>query len=157
VADKKFPYEDSRAGEGALIETQKILAKFGCESFGTMVDAERGVTIVQFKYRGRTVSMEASWTGYAAALKKARPYNYRMRGTRADYDERLLKKAKVAVCSVLRDWVKSQITAVECGIMSFDAVFMPYMLLSHGKRLVDEADKIMRSKGIELLNYEEES
>lgn len=30
---------------------------------------------------------------------------------------------------MLRDWVKGQTTAVECGIMSFEAAFMPHMLL----------------------------
>lgn len=30
-----------------------------------------------------------------------------------------------AVNSILRDWVKGQTTAVECGIPSFEAVFLP--------------------------------
>jgi hypothetical protein len=28
----------------------------------------------------------------------------------------------------LRDWIKGQVTAIECGILKFEAVFMPYML-----------------------------
>lgn len=46
-------------------------------------------------------------------------------------------QAKTSVCSVLRDWVKSQVTAVECGIMSFEAAFMPHMMLPTGERVID--------------------
>src|SRR3990172_5640408 len=61
----KLPYETATSGDKALIELQRTLAKFGCQSFGTMTDAERGVTIVQFKWRNRQVSLRASWKGYA--------------------------------------------------------------------------------------------
>ena len=38
-----LPYENSTAGHKALAELQKVLAKFGCQTFGTMTDAERGM------------------------------------------------------------------------------------------------------------------
>ena len=33
--------------------------------------------------------------------------------------------------------MKGQITAIECGILSFEAVFMPYMLTSDGRTLFE--------------------
>ncbi len=124
-----IPYESVRGNsDQALAEIGKILAKFGCQSFGHMIDAERGVTIVQFKFRGQNVSLEASWKGYAAAYKKAHP---------REKDSRALELGKRAVCSCLRDWIKGQVTAVECGVMSFGAVFMPHMLLPTGERVID--------------------
>lgn len=132
-----IPYETATSGDKALIELQRALAKFGCQSFGTMTDAERGCTVVQFKHRGRTVSLEANWKGYAAAWMKAHPYKYSVRGTRQDHERRALKQAQISVCSLLRDWVKGQVTAVECGVMSFEAVFMPHMLTDNGMRLID--------------------
>ncbi len=123
-----IPYEDCVGGDNALNATAKILEKFGCQSFGHMIDAERGMTIVHFKWRGQQISLEASWKGYAAAYKKAHPNHS---------DARALELAKRAVCSCLRDWVKGQITAVECGVMSFGAVFMPHMLLPTGERVID--------------------
>lgn len=45
----------------------------------------------------------------------------------------------MSVCSVLRDWVKGQTTAVECGVLSFETAFMPYMLLPDGRRVIDAA------------------
>ena len=132
-----IPYQSSTAGASALAELQKILGKFGCATFGTMTDVERGMTIVQFRWRDRNVSLEASWKGYAVAWLKENPYTFRSRGTRQQHEARALEQAKISVCSILRDWVKGQVTAVECGIMSFEAAFMPHMLLPTGERLID--------------------
>lgn len=132
-----IPYATATSGDKALIELQRILGKFGCQTFGTMTDAEKGETIVQFRWRNREVSLRASWKGYAAAYLKDNPYSNRMRCTRQQYEDAALKQARVSVCSVLRDWVKGQVTAVECGIMSFEAAFMPHMLLSTGERVID--------------------
>lgn len=132
-----LPYETATSGDNALADLQRTLGKFGCQSFGTMTDAERGCTIVQFKHRGLVVMLEASWKGYAVAWLKAHPYSPRMRGTRHDHEQKALKQAQISVCSVLRDWVKAQVTAIECGVMSFEAAFMPHMLTSDGARLID--------------------
>ena len=134
---KSIPYESvAGTGDQALAEIGKILGKFGCQSFGHMTDAERGMTIVQFKWRGQQISLEASWKGYAAAWQKAHPYRGHSSG-RVAYDARALELGRRAVCSCLRDWIKGQTTAVECGVMSFGAVFMPHMLLPTGERVID--------------------
>lgn len=132
-----IPYETASSGERALNELQRALQKFGCQSFGTMTDGERGITIVQFKWRNRAVSLEASWKGYAAAWLKAHPYKYNSRATRQQHEKRALEQGQQSVCSVLRDWVKGQITAIECGVMSFEAAFMPHLLLPTGQRVID--------------------
>ena len=140
----KLPYETATSGDKALVDLQRTLAKFGCQSFGTMIDAEVGETIVQFKWKNRTVSLRASWKGYANAILKAHPpRGYGTQRTKAI--ERANEQAKISVCSVLRDWTKGQITAVECGVMSFEAAFMPHMLLPSGERVIDrvQADKLL--------------
>lgn len=134
---KSLPYENATSGESALVDVQKILAKFGCSQFGTMQDVEKGETILQFRHRGKDVSLIVSWRGYATAFLKTHPYSRRTRMSETVYQKRALEKGKIAVCSILRDWVKAQITAVEVGMMTFDAVFMPHILLPTGKRIVD--------------------
>jgi hypothetical protein len=123
------PYERAVAGQNAIHEMQKTLAAFGCSSFGTMTDNDRGCMIVAFKWRDQQVSLEANWIGYVQLLMKA--------GWR-DKDK-ALKQAQTSVCSILRDWVKGQTTAVECGVISFHEAFMPYMLLKNGQRVIDAA------------------
>ena len=132
-----LPYATAKIGNKALLELQRILNNFGCQSFGTMTDSEKGETIVQFRWLTREVSLRASWKGYAARWLKEYPYKNRMRRTRADYEQEALRQAQLSVCSVLRDWVKAQVTAVECGVMSFDAAFMPHLLLPTGERVID--------------------
>jgi hypothetical protein len=64
----------------------------------------------------------------------------KIRGTRAvglDHEQAALRQGQVAVNSILRDWIKGQVTAVECGILSFEAVFLPYMLTADGRPLVE--------------------
>jgi len=51
--------------------------------------------------------------------------------------------AQIAVCSLLRDWAKAQVTAVECQLMSCEEVFMPHMLLPDGHRMVEAAVKLL--------------
>lgn len=134
-----LPYENATSGEKALLEVQKILAQFGCQAFGTMQDIEHGEVIVHFRWQGREVSLSASWRGYAAALLKHHPYTSRSRCSKQDHEKQAFHQAQISVCSVLRDWIKGQVTAVETGILSFEAVFLPYLLLPNGERLVDRA------------------
>ena len=142
-----LPYESATSGQNALRDVEAILAKFNCQSFGVMTDNERGLTIIQFKWRDRHISLEASWKGYAVAWQKHHPWTSRVRGSKADYDAKALAIGKVAVCSVLRDWIKGQVTAIECGVLSFEAAFMPHMLLPSGERVLD---RVQRTKLLEL-------
>jgi hypothetical protein len=136
-----LPYESATAGDRALTEAQKTLDAFGCQNFGTMIDTEFQRVIVTFKWRDRQVQLEASWKGYAHAWTKRHPHTYKSRGTKQEYERKALDQARISVCSVLRDWIKGQITAVETGIMSFEAAFMPHMLLPTGERVIDRVQR----------------
>lgn len=133
----KLPYSSSTAGQAALADLEKVLDRFGCKAFGTMTDAEKGTTIVQFRWRSREVMLEASWKGYATAWLKENPLHVNHRRTRAEHEAVALAQARISVCSVLRDWVKGQVTAIECGVMSFETAFLPHMLLPSGQRITD--------------------
>jgi hypothetical protein len=143
MAARSLPYEGSVAGAKAFDEIEKLLRRFGCTNFGRMTDWERGCTILVFEHRGRKVSMEASWKGYAEMWLKAHPWNYSRKGTRAEYEIKARQMGEMAVPSILRDLVKGQITAVECGLMPLEHAFLPHMLLPDGRRLADAADQML--------------
>ena len=124
-----LPYENSTSGEKALGEMQKLLRGFGCNKFGSMVDDTEGVILVQFEWRGRECSVKASIKGYAAAWLKAPPYNSNHRYPKAQHERRALDVASIAVYSILRDWIKGQVTAIETGILSFEGAFLGQILL----------------------------
>ena len=132
VCKSSLPYENASSGERALAETQRILARFNVQAFGTLQDFERKVIIVQFRYRDLQIHVEASVSGYAAAWLKAHPWSRRCSRSREAHEQHALRIARSAVYSVLRDWIKGQVTAVETGILSFEGAFLGQILLPSG-------------------------
>lgn len=58
-------------------------------------------------------------------------------------EQRALAQGHIAVNSVLRDWIKGQVTAVECGILSFEAVFAVHMIGADGRPLLEKAVEML--------------
>lgn len=135
----KLPYSTATSGERALGEIQKILRRFGCSKFGTMIDDEAGEVLVQFEFEGTPVSVKASIKGYAAAWLKEHPYSGRMRCTRTEHERKALEIGSVAVYSILRDWIKGQTTAIATGILSFEAAFLGQIMLPSGRTVLEHA------------------
>ncbi len=131
-----LPYENATSGEKAMAEIQKILQRFGCQSFGSMMDFEKKVLLVQFKYRDIPISVEASTQGYAAAWLKEHPWSNRIRINRQAHEKKALSIAGVAVYSILRDWIKGQVMAIEAGILSFEGAFLGQVLLPSGQTIL---------------------
>lgn len=134
-----LPYSESTSGERALGEMQKILRGFGCNKFGSMIDDTEGTLLVQFEYRGMPVSVKASTKGYATAWLKENPWNSRRRVNKAEWEKKAMDIASVAVYSILRDWIKGQVTAIETGVLSFEGAFLGQILLPSGKTVLEHA------------------
>lgn len=135
------PYENASSGKRARDEITALLRKFGCESVGFMDDFSDQSVLLAFTHRGRKVQLRASAKGWAQMYLTARPHSNRMRVDRHQYEQRAIRQGLIAVNSILRDWVKGQVTAVECGILSFEAVFMPYILTSDGRPLIERVQE----------------
>jgi hypothetical protein len=75
--------------------------------------------------------------------RKDKPWTGYRRISRHDYEQGALRQGQIAVNSILRDWIKGQVTAVECGILSFEAVFLPFMLAADGRPLLDRAVELL--------------
>ena len=132
-----LPYENATSGEKSLKDLQKILQTFGVQAFGQMMDYEKGELCVQFKYRNQMIEVRASMKGYAETWRRHHPYSHRMRKTKQEWTDQSDKVASFAIYSILRDWLKGQITAVEVGLMSFEVAFVAHLLLPNGQRLID--------------------
>lgn len=134
-----LPYENATSGGAALEDIRKVLTKFGCTRFGTMTDTQAGELIVQFSHRGRDVTAKASYHGYAAAWLREHPFGPRSRGARESHEQKALKQAEISVCSVLRDWIKGQIVAIETGVLTFEGAFLGQIMLPDGSTVLDRA------------------
>ena len=133
-----LPYSSATSGVRALEEIQKILRGFGCSKFGSGTDWDTGEVFIQFEHMGRMVNLKASAKGYAAAWLKDNPWTHRKRCTRQEHEQKALDIGGIAVYSILRDWVKGQVTAIEVGIMTFEAAFLSYIMLPSGKSIIEE-------------------
>lgn len=134
-----LPYENATSGERAVKDMQMILRSFGCNKFGHWLDYDKGELTVQFEYRGRSVEVKASTSGYASAWLKHHPHTYRTRATRTAHEKRAKEIGSIAVYSILRDWIKGQTTAIETGILSFEGAFLGQILLPSGKTVLEHA------------------
>lgn len=136
-----LPYMEATSGKNAMSEIQRILQGFGATSFGFMEDFATGGLTVQFAWRGRRVTINASAKGYAAAYLREKPYNSRMRISKADHEKRALQQGQIAVYSILRDWIKGQVTAVEVGMLSFEGAFLGQIMLPNGETILERVEK----------------
>jgi len=136
-AKSTVPYASATSGTAAREEITKLLRRFGCESVGFMDDFSEKTVLLAFTHRGRPVQLRASAKGWAQMYLRESPWTSRRRGTARDHESAALQQGLIAVNSILRDWVKGQVTAIECGVLSFEAVFLPYMLTSDGTPLLD--------------------
>jgi hypothetical protein len=132
-----IPYENATSDMRAREEIKKILRGFGCEAIGFMDDEVKHEVLLAFTHRGRQVQLRASAKGWAQMYLRENPYHYRRRTTKQDWEHAALRQGHVAVNSVLRDWIKGQVTAIETGVLSFEAVFMPFMLTADGRPLIE--------------------
>ena len=138
-----LPYTTARSGLKAREEIIKILKRFGCESVGFMDEFETKSVLLAFSCRGRQVQLRASAQGWANAYLKEKPWTDRMHRGLGEYEIDALNQGMIAVNSILRDWVKGQMTAIETGILQFDHVFMPYTLAADGRPLLEHATKLL--------------
>jgi hypothetical protein len=134
---KGIPYASATTGLAARNEITKVLRRFGCESIGFMDDFAKHEVLLAFTHRGRQLQLRASAAGWARLYLRENPWTNRHRSTKAEHEQAALRQGHVAVNSILRDWIKGQVTAVECGILSFEAVFLPFMLTADGRPMME--------------------
>lgn len=137
MAKTSVPYAAATSGTSARDEITKILRRFGCSNVGFMDDYERHEVLLAFEHRGNRVQLRASAQGWANMYLRENPWTTRRSLRKEAYERDALDRGLIAINSVLRDWVKGQVTAVECGVLSFAGVFLPYMLAADGRPVLE--------------------
>lgn len=136
-----LPYQNATSGSKAMEDVQKILQRFGVQNFGHMQNFEKGELVVQFTFRDIPICVRASAKGYAAAYLRENPYNSRRVKGRAEYEKAALDIGAKAVYSILRDWIKGQVMAIESGILTFDGAFLGQMMLPTGQTILERVSE----------------
>lgn len=136
-----LPYSHATSGTKAIEEIQKMLKQFGCTKFATGEDFETGELFIQFEHLSRMVNMRASGKGYAAAWLKENPWTHKRQTNRQQWEAKALEIGSIAVCSILRDWVKGQVTAIEVGMFTFEGAFLSHMMLPSGISVIEHIEQ----------------
>lgn len=138
-----IPYEHATAGGAARDEIIALLRRLRCERIGFMDDFENSTLVLAFVHRGRQYEMHASAAGWAEMWLRANPWTTAKRTKEPAYKKAALEQGMIAVNSVLRDWVKGQVMAIECGAASLEEMFLAQTLLADGTRIIDHAQKLL--------------
>ena len=131
----KIPYQNASTGTKARSEVNALLERFGCESVGWMDEFATHSVLLAFRWRGRNIQLRASARGWAAMYLKEQPWTGRRALGRPEYEAQALRQGMIATNSILRDWVKGQITAVECGLIGFEHIFLAHILTHDGRTI----------------------
>ena len=102
-----------------------------------MDDNVKHEVFLAFTHRGRQVQMSVSAKGWATMWLKENPWTDKRKASPHEWNAKALAQGHVAVNSILRDWIKGQVTAIETGVLSFEAVFMPHMLTNDGRTVLE--------------------
>ena len=145
------PYASATSGERARGEIRKLLQRFGAESVGFMDQFADSSLLLAFTWRGHQVQLKASARGWADLFLRENPWNTRRRYSAKDWERRALEQGTIAVNSILRDWVRGQIVAIETGITEFRHVFLPYMVTANGETVAELVDR----RGTQVLELRE--
>ena len=137
------PTHRQAAAPKRATRSSKWLRRLGCEQIGFMDKFEQHELLLAFVHRGRPVQITVSAKGSARMYLKQNPWSYSRRSGRVEYEQAALAQGQIAVNSIMRDWIKGQITAIESGILSFEAVFMPYMLTDDGRTVMEHAAEFL--------------
>lgn len=145
-----LPYARATSGERARVEIRKLLQRFGCESVGFMDEFAEGTLLLAFVYRGQQVQLKVSGRGWANQYLKLNPWHNRRRCSKETWERQALAQGMLATSSILRDWVKGQVTAIETGIIEFRHVFLPYLVTGTGETVAELVDRRGGAKVLEL-------
>jgi len=131
------PYAGAIAGTRAREDTTKILRRLGCDEVGFMDFNSTHEVMLAFTYRKQQYQFRVSAKGWAARYLRDNPYSTRMRKSRTEYEQQALEQGRIAINSVIRDWAKGQVTAIESGVLSFEHAFTPWALTFDGRPLIE--------------------
>ena len=137
----EIPYSGATSGDKARVEIVKLLRQMGCNKAGFFDEFETGTVLLAFEHMGRPVQLRASAKGWAAWYLKEKPHSSRYRSTVKQYETRALEQGMIAVNSILREWVKGSVSAIQGGIMPIKAVFMAHMITNDGRTMIERVSE----------------
>jgi hypothetical protein len=137
-----IPYSNASSGSKAREEITSLLRRIGCDRIGFMDEYASGSVLLAFEHRGRPVQMRASAKGWATWFLRENPWSSRRSSSQPQWEKRALDQGMIAVNSILRDWTKGQVTAIECGLFPAEAAFFAHMITADGRSVLERVNEM---------------
>ena len=131
------PYQNATSGAAAREEISKLLRRIGCDKIGFMDEYADSSLLLAFEHRGRMIQMRASAKGWAAWFLRENPWSSTRRVTKAQWEAKALAQGMMAINSIVRDWCKGQVTAIECGVVTVEAAFLAHIVTARGQTIIE--------------------
>lgn len=113
-----IPYETATSGAAARDETVRLLRGIGADGIGFMDRFAEQELVLVFTLRGATYKLEASAKGWARWWLRKNPHTSRHRSTKQEHEEKAANQGLIAINSILRDYTKGMVAAIESGMVS---------------------------------------
>ena len=117
------PYYHTTNAQTARDEIIRRLSAVGCTDVEFEDDRDAYTVTVRWEHNGRKCAITGSARGWAHHHLTSYPHTSRMRLPGSAYHKQVLDKGQVAVNSILRDYLRCQLAAVETGAVSFEDVW----------------------------------
>lgn len=135
----RVPYQDSHVSIARSQERiRQLFIKYEVQRFGFAEDMEKNAIVIEFQYKGLPVSLPFSSKKMFDAFICNKPWSYRMKRTREQYEKDLREQAKKSIFRFAEVWLKANFEAIEFGLVSFEEVFLAHFVdVKRHKRLID--------------------
>lgn len=133
----KLPYDSATAGQAREREIRETLRGVGASAVGFMVDDDADQIIVQFRLKGREITIPVRVGAYASAWLRENPHGPRHRSTSKQHAEKAHKIAENAAWAIMADWVKAQAAMMTVGFLDADTAFLAHVHMPDGRRVID--------------------
>jgi hypothetical protein len=128
----KVPVGESEAELRGLIE------RFGANKYGMLENWEEGTLTIMFQYKEYPIRLDLDIEKIVKVRLEEEPYNNYRRCTEDEYESKIRDQAKMVGMRVLVHKVKSDLLAIEYGIMKPEEVFLSHFVTKSGRTVGEE-------------------
>lgn len=146
-----LPYGDSKTDPiKAQQRIRQTLMKFGVDRLAFNENFNEFQVAVQFEYNGYPVDVPLNYKDLAEKFVEKDPWTSKKRCSEDKWNEKKRETAYNASFAVLEDFIKSVITFIDLGVITFEEAFFAHFIGADGERfgktIIKELPKLIKGQ-----------
>jgi hypothetical protein len=126
-------FVESDRAIAARTDVERMLKRIGCDEVQIIDDLDRCELRLSFRRNGTSVTFPVSAQTWTGIFLRLRPWTPDKRMTEHYYRENAVRQGLAAISPMLKTWIIGQVTAIENGLMPFEAAFRDGIEIDHSK------------------------